>query len=383
VSRTADRDIVVTMTGFARTLRAAGLVADTGRVEAMLRALHALDVTRGADAYWAGRLTLCTSPDDIARYNAAFAAYFSGEIPRNAAIGLVKGPSRIVGLDLLDSADGETEMPTEVHNLTTQASDVELLRSVDIAGVTPEQRAEINRMLARLDPVGPIRRSHRTAPSRRGEVDARRAVRAMLRRGGEAAELPRRDRRDRPRRIVLLLDVSGSMEPYAEAYLRFAHTLMRKRPQVEAFTIGTRLTRITRALSMRDPDTALRAVGSEIPDWSGGTRLGDLLQAFLDRWGQRGMARGAVVVIASDGWERGEVELLREQMARLRRLARVVVWVNPHVAKEGFAPTAAGMAAALPFVDHLVAGHSVAAFDELARLLSRDLRPWFLTSRSA
>lgn len=372
MSRTADRDIVVTMTGFARTLRAAGLVADTGRVEAMLRALHTLDVTRGADAYWAGRLTLCTSPEDIARYNTAFAAYFTGEIPRNAAIGLVKGPSQVVGLELLDGV-GDAEVPTEAHDLATQASDTELLRSVDIAAATAEQRADINRMLARLDPVGPVRRSLRTAPSLRGEVDPRRAIRAMLRRGGEVAELPRRDQRDRPRRIVLLVDVSGSMEPYAEAYLRFAHTLARKRSQVEAFTIGTRLTRITRALSNRDPDTALKAVGAEIPDWSGGTRLGDLLKAFLDRWGQRGMARGAIVVLVSDGWERGEVDLLGAQMARLQRLSRAVVWVNPHVGKDGFAPTAAGMSAALPFVDHLVAGHSVAAFDELGQLLSRDL----------
>ena len=378
---TPDRDVVVTMTGFARTLRAAGLVADTGRVEAMLRALHALDVTRGADAYWAGRLTLCTGPDDIARYDAAFAAYFSGEIPRNAAFGLVKAPSRVVGLELIEGGEGESARETQ--QVTTQASDLEVLRHADIASLTDEQRAEIRRMLARLSMVGPVRRSLRTEASTRGEVDPRRAVRAMLRRGGELAELPRRDRRDRPRRIVVLLDVSGSMEPYAEAYLRFAHTLSRKRPHVEAFTIGTRLTRITRALGARDPDSALKAVAAAVPDWSGGTRLGDLIKAFLDRWGQRGMARGAVVVIASDGWERGEVDLLAEQMRRLQRLARAVVWVNPHVGKEGFAPTAAGMSAALPFIDRLVAGHSVAAFDELATLLSQELRHWSAPRRAA
>jgi uncharacterized protein with von Willebrand factor type A (vWA) domain len=377
-----DRDIVVTMTGFARTLRAAGLVADTGRLEAMLRALHALDVTRGADAYWAGRLTLCTGPEDIARYDAAFAAYFTGEIPRNAAFGLVKAPSRVIGLELLDGVDGSDDT-TESQQLTTQASALELLRHADIAACTDEQRAEIRRMLARLSAVGPVRRSLRTEAASRGEVDPRRAVRAMLRRGGELAELPRRGRKDRPRRIVLLLDVSGSMEPYAESYLRFAHTLTRKRPQVEAFTIGTRLTRITRALTVRDPDGALRAVSAAIPDWSGGTRLGDLVKAFLDRWGQRGMARGAIVVIASDGWERGEVELLADQMHRLQRLARAVVWVNPHVGKDGFAPTAAGMQAALPFVDRLVAGHSVAALDELAQLLSEDLRLWSAPRRAA
>ncbi len=378
-----DRDIVVTMTGFARTLRAAGLVADTGRVEAMLRALHALDVTNGADAYWAGRLTLCTGPDDLARYDAAFAAYFTGELPRNAAFGLVKAPSRIVGLDLLDGTDGESDAPTEIQQLTTQASDVELLRQADIGTLSDEQRAEIRRMLARLKATGPTRRSLRTEASNRGEVDPRRAVRAMLRRGGELAELPRRTKRDRPRRIVLLLDVSGSMEPYAESYLRFAHTLSRKRPQVEAFTVGTRLTRITRALNTRDPDAALKAISAAVPDWSGGTRLGDLLKAFLDRWGQRGMARGAIVVLASDGWERGEVTLLADQMQRLRRLAKAVVWVNPHVGKDGFAPTAAGMSAALPHIDRLVAGHSVQAFDDLATLLSEDLRLWPVLSRAA
>nr|MBA3742201.1 hypothetical protein [Sporichthya sp.] len=171
-----DRDIVVTMTGFARTLRAAGLVADTGRVEAMLRALHALDVTRGVDAYWAGRLTLCTGPEDIARYDAAFAAYFTGEIPRNAAFGLVKAPSRVVGLELIEGGAGDSV--TETQEMTSQASDLELLRHADIGTCTDEQRAEIRRMLARLDPVGPVRRSLRTEPARRGEVDPRRAVRA-------------------------------------------------------------------------------------------------------------------------------------------------------------------------------------------------------------
>ncbi|WP_019876739.1 vWA domain-containing protein [Sporichthya polymorpha] len=367
-----DRDIVVTMAGFVRTLRAAGMVADTGRFEAMLRALHALDIRRGADAYWAGRLTLCTGPDDIARYDAAFAAYFGGEIPRNAAIGLQKAPSRVVGITALDGLDGETDAPTETQELATQASEVELLRQADFATLSDEQREEVRRMLAQLHTVGPTRRSLRTEAAARGDVDPRRVIRAMLRRGGETVELPRRNRRDRPRRIVLLLDVSGSMEPYAEAYLRFAHTLSRRRPQVEVFTIGTRLTRITRAMSARDPDAALKAVAAAVPDWSGGTRLGELLQAFLDRWGQRGMARGAVVVVASDGWERGEVDLLADQMARLRRLARAVVWVNPHVGKDGFAPTAAGMSAALPHIDRLVSGHSVEAFAELAKLLSED-----------
>ncbi|HYO37422.1 MAG TPA: VWA domain-containing protein, partial [Geodermatophilus sp.] len=205
-------------------------------------------------------------------------------------------------------------------------------------------------------------------------VDAGRArtVRRALRDGGEVTRLLRRRARPRPRRVVLLVDVSGSMSPYADALLRFAHAAVRARPaSTEVFTIGTRLTRVTREMRLRDPDRALTASGDAIPDWSGGTRLGEVLKAFLDRWGQRGTARGAVVVVCSDGWERGSPELLREQMARLRRLAHAVVWVNPHKGRSGYEPLTGGMQAALPSVDAFVSGHSLAAFEELSGVISR------------
>ena len=156
---------------------------------------------------------------------------------------------------------------------------------------------------------------------------------------------------------MLLVDVSGSMEPYADALLRFAHVVTRRSPaSVETFTLGTRLTRVTRELRMRDADHALHAAGKAIPDWSGGTRLGEVLRAFVDRWGQRGAARRAVVVVFSDGWERGEPVLLGEQMARLRRLAHKIIWVNPHAGKDGYAPVQGGIVAALPYLDELLAG---------------------------
>jgi uncharacterized protein with von Willebrand factor type A (vWA) domain len=203
-------------------------------------------------------------------------------------------------------------------------------------------------------------------------VDPRRTVRESLRRVGEPVRLERRRRRVRPRRLVLLLDVSGSMTPYADALLRFAHAAVRRRPGLtEVFTIGTRLTRVTRGLRHRDPDAALRAAGAAIPDWHGGTRLADTLRAFLDRWGRRGTARGAVVVILSDGWERGDPAALAEQLDRLSRLAYRLVWVNPHRGKSGYAPLAGGMAAALPFLDHFVAGHSLAALEELVGVIAR------------
>ncbi|HEX7161072.1 MAG TPA: VWA domain-containing protein, partial [Trebonia sp.] len=177
-------------------------------------------------------------------------------------------------------------------------------------------------------------------------------------------------RRAKPRRLVLLLDVSGSMAPYADVLLRFAHAAVRVAPATsEVFTVSTRLTRISRQLRIRDPDLALRAAGAAVPDWSGGTLLGETLRAFLDRWGQRGTARRAVVVIASDGWERGDATLLGEQAARLARLAHAIIWVNPHKGKSGFAPETAGMVAVLPHIDELVAGHSFDALRRVADLI--------------
>jgi uncharacterized protein with von Willebrand factor type A (vWA) domain len=187
----------------------------------------------------------------------------------------------------------------------------------------------------------------------------------MLAAGGEPVR-PRRHREaTRPRRIVLLLDVSGSMSPYADALLRFAHVVARTNQATEVFSLGTRMTRLSRALRIRDPELALAAASRAVPDWAGGTRLGETMRAFLDRWGRRGLARGAVVVIFSDGWERGDPILLAEQMAALRRLTHAVLWVNPHAGAEGYLPVQSGIAAALPFTERLLAGHSLATLQDL------------------
>jgi uncharacterized protein with von Willebrand factor type A (vWA) domain len=363
-------DLTETMVGFARTLRAAGVPASTDRVAAMLVALGNLDVLRGRDAYWAGRLTLCGSPEDVARYDAAFASYFRDELPHLIAFAQPGLVTRIVGVTTAADQTHHDGEALAQHPLASRASELEMLRQKDFAVLTESERDDVRRLLARLDPIGPSRRSLRHVPSPRGAVDARRTVRAMLRRGGECDQIALRRHCRTPRRIVLLIDVSGSMAPYADAHLRFAHVVTRRRPAVEVFTIGTRLTRVTTQMQARDADVALRAVAQAVPDWSGGTRLGELLKAFLDRWGQRGTARGSVVVIASDGWERGDASLLGEQAARLQRLAHTVLWVSPHAGKDGFAPATAGLTAVLPHVDALVAGHSVAAFAELCRLLS-------------
>ena len=184
----------------------------------------------------------------------------------------------------------------------------------------------------------------------------RATVRAALGTGGEVVRRPRRSPSERPRKVVLLCDVSGSMDPYAQALTRFLHVAVAEGGRVEAFALGTRLTRITRQLSSRDPEAALAAVADAVLDRSGGTRLGEGLRRFNDEWGMRGAARGAVVVVISDGWDRGDPQQIAEEMARLRRVAHRIVWVNPLKATPGYEPLARGMAAALPYVDELLAG---------------------------
>jgi uncharacterized protein with von Willebrand factor type A (vWA) domain len=363
-------DGAATLVGFARTLRAAGVDATPDRVHQTVLATEHLDPARRRDLYWAGRLTLCSGPEDLERYDRAFAAYFAGETapPRRSVQPVtVVRPVAVPGSE--DPGAAET-----ADVLAATASELEVLRHRDLAALSPAERETVRALIAAIDPVGATRLSRRHRPSHRGALDTRRTVRAMLRRGGEPVRLEHRARRLRPRRLVLLVDVSGSMQPYADAFLRFAHAAARTRPGTEVFTIGTRLTRVTREMRGRDPSAALLAVSGSVPDWSGGTRLGELLKAFLDRWGQRGLARGAVVLVASDGWERGDATLLGEQMRRLARLAHRVVWANPHRGQPGYAPMTAGMQAALPHVDDFVDGHSLAALQHLAAVLSAPSR---------
>jgi uncharacterized protein len=365
------RDVVDTVLGFARTLRHAGVAASPDRVEAMLAALGSLDVLDPGAVYWAGRLTLCAGPDDLDRYDAAFAAYFAGERPR-APRAAGRPEVRLSPSAPVDDGSGDGDEETEAPDLAVQASADEVLRNRDVAELTPAEREHLRRLFALLVPAAPMRPSRRRRPSPQGAVHPARTVRRALRSGGEVTRLHHHRRQARPRRVVLLVDVSGSMAPYADALLRYAHAAVRARPSsTEVFTIGTRLTRVTREMRLRDPERALAASGSAIPDWSGGTRLGEVLKAFLDRWGQRGTARGAVIVVCSDGWERGGTELLAEQMVRLRRLAHSVVWVNPHKGRAGYEPLTGGMQAALPSVDHFVAGHSMVAFEELTGVIQR------------
>jgi hypothetical protein len=357
--------------GFVRALRAAGLDAGAERVHAFLRAVDVLRPGMRADVYWAGRATLCGEHDDLERYERVFAAYFGPAWENAPRVVRTAPPPRRRPMAVREASAGPrapVENEPSGPPTATLASRAEVLRHRDVAELDAAERDQLRRLLTAFALEGQTRRSARRGPARRGEVDPRRTVRELLRRGGEPALLLRHTRVRRPRRVVLLVDVSGSMAPYADALLRFAHAAVRG-GRTEVFTIGTRLTRVTRELSHRDPDMAMTALAATVPDWRGGTRLGELLREFLSRWGQRGMARGAVVVLLSDGWERGDPELLGAQMRRLHALAHQVIWANPRKARPGYAPLAAGMAAALPSVDAFVEGHSLAALERLAAVV--------------
>ena len=369
--------------GFARALRAAGVRVTSDRAWTYLRAVRAVGVGDRSATYWAGRATLCSGPDDVRPYDQVFEAWFldepltTGARQRPPARSLVQAP-------LEDPDEQGTGGDEGAELLRVAASDTERLRHRDIAALDAAERLRLAALFEVLDPQPPRRPSYRRRPASRGQVDPRATLRRTVRRLGEPGEIARRDRSPRSRRVVLLIDVSGSMSSYADALLRLAHRTGRgtgrrsgagsarqRQPQVETFSIGTRVTRLTAALQRRDADQALVAAGEAVPDWSGGTRLGESLEVFLDRWGQRGLVRGAVVVVFSDGWERGDASLLGEQTARLQRLAHQVVWVNPHKGAAGYQPVQAGMAAALPHVDHFVAGHSMAAFAEVLEVVAR------------
>lgn len=365
-------DPVFTVAGFARVLRANGVAADATRLTTALEALTHVDTLDAEQVYWTGRVTLCGEPDDLPVYDAVFDAWFRGRTPPLPGPRPAGPPAQVLQLRPIGGdGQGEDDADTDDDELRTAASDTEVLRHRDVSTLTDAERDEVHRLIALLAPRMGTRRTRRTRPRGRDAVDVRRTVRRMLRDGGELGSLPRLRPRTKPRRLVLLLDVSGSMAPYAEVLLRFAHAAVRVAPShTEVFTMSTRLTRVTRQLRLRDPDQALRAAGTAVPDWSGGTRLGESLRAFTDLWGQRGTARGAVVVLASDGWERGDASLLGEQTARLQRLAHRLVWVNPHRGKAGFAPVTAGMSAALPHLDDLVAGHTLDALHTLADVIA-------------
>jgi uncharacterized protein with von Willebrand factor type A (vWA) domain len=364
---------------FARVLRGGGLSVPIGCVLTFGEALRVVGLDDRDTVYWAARSTLVRRREDLPFFDRAFAVFWElrrpdGEPPPEETVHLT------LAIDVDDeSQSGEDESleASDEPTITLRFSAVETLRHKDFAAYSRDELHEAQRLMADLRFAGSPRRSRRMVKARTGHrprhahPDLRRTIQVALRAGGEPISQRYREPGQRLRRLVLLLDVSGSMEPYARALLRFVQAAVAGRQRVEAFSLGTRLTRVTRELSSRDPDRALSRAAEQVRDWSGGTRLGECLRQFNDHWGVRGMARGAIVVILSDGWDRGEPEVLAEQMGRLHRVAYKVVWVNPLKVTPGYAPLARGMAAALPYVDDFVEGHSVNALQELAEVISR------------
>lgn len=356
---------------FGRLLRRAGLATGTGRVVEFTRALEELDVTRREDVYWAGRVTLCSRPEDLEVYDRAFEVFWEDSEKRQT----LRRPKVKLSVQSVEDSVQPPKKTVEQDPAGEEAvrlrySPVDVLRSKDFALYTAEEFAELHKLLADLSLSGALRPSRRLEPAPRGRRDPRRTLRGALRTGGEPVRHRFRRTRSRPRRVVFLCDISGSMAPYSRAMLRLMHAGVVSGEPIEAFVMGTRLTRVTRELASRDPDRALKEASGAVEDWSGGTRLGDTLKEFVDRWGQRGMARGAVVVILSDGWDRGDVAVLAEQMRRIQRLAYKVVWANPLKAAPGYQPLARGMAAALPHVDVFLSGHNFESLEELARAVA-------------
>jgi uncharacterized protein with von Willebrand factor type A (vWA) domain len=361
----------------AAALRALGVRVGVGEVLAAHRALAAVDAGSREQAFFALRATLCSSRADYDAFAAAFGAVFAvGERPPP------RDPFEALGA-IARAALPRTRVPAaeevagEVELEPTPAawSAEELLRERDFADYTDAERAAARRLLARLAVRRPMRVSRRTRASRRrGEVhDLRATVRASLRHGGELLERRWRRPSVQSRRLVLVLDVSGSMAPYARVLLQYVQACVAAHGRVEAFAFGTRLTRITRELAGRDPDLALERAAAQVADWSGGTRIGASLAALNREHGRR-IGRGAFVVVLSDGWDRGDPDELGAELARLRRCAHRVVWLNPLAADPRYEPLTRGMRAALPHLDRLLPGNSIQSLEELAELMEEELR---------
>jgi uncharacterized protein with von Willebrand factor type A (vWA) domain len=380
-------DPVSRLVAFGRALRARGLPVGTGRILTFVRAVGALGPVDREGLYWAGRTTLVSSRPDIDAFDAAFEEWIRAMAPEGGVRIELDLPAP-AGADIdwgdlppdlevragLTAASwagaGEDEETEGESAIRIVASGAEVLREKSFAELTEEEQEQVAVLIRRLAVRVPSERTRRTRPASKGSAfDVRRTLRRSLRTQGEPFERAWRARGSRHRPLVLLLDVSGSMAPYSRALLQFAFAAMAAGRRVEVFVFGTRLTRVTRTLRTRDPDRALHEIGRLVQDWEGGTRIGESVRSLLDGWSQRAALRGAVVVLCSDGLERGDPELLRAQIARLRRLAHRLVWVNPLKGSPRYEPLARGMAAALPSVDVFLSGHNLERVEELARVL--------------
>ncbi len=387
---TVELDLPPLTGALSRRLHDAGVPVSPDRAADFARALTLVRPISRRRLYWTARGVFVSDRAQVPAFDAVFASVFgglgTGEEPEPPEAQTVPPPSHEPpavdhrttpgeGVDRESRTSAASSAPRPGHDEAPGreagvplplASEEELLAGKRFEALEPGELARLYRLMSRLELATPVRRTRRYRKGRHGQhIDMRRTLRGSLRTGGDPIRLARRRRRVVRRRLVMLCDISGSMEPYARAYLQFLTCAAGSSPNAEAFAFATRLTRLTRALASRHPERAIQRAAAAAPDWSSGTRIGDALKAFNDRHGRRGMARGAVVVILSDGWERGDPQVVGEQMQRLARLAHRIVWVNPRVSAKGFSVQAGGMVAALPHCDALVSGHSFEALGEV------------------
>jgi hypothetical protein len=381
---------------FARALRRAGLPVGPGRVIEAVRAVEAAGFTDRMDFYWTLHACFVSRPEHRVVFAQVFRLYWrdprflehmmSLMLPamrgvqeeRRAAAAEKRAAQALLGEqmpDLPQPEDHEEATQIEVDASMTLSSE-ERLRSLDFEQMSTAEIAEAKRMLARLSlPVKPILSRRRMAAALGPRMDHRRTLRAAMRQGGEIRALARAKPRPRWPNLVVLCDISGSMSQYSRMVLHFLHAVANEKgagwAKVHAFTFGTRLTNITRHLATRDVDAALKAAGAEAQDWEGGTRIGACLHAFNRDWSRRVMGQGAVVLLITDGLDRDAAPMLEAEMQRLQLSARRLIWLNPLLRWDGFAPKASGIRAMLPHVDSFRAGHSIASLEDLAEAISR------------
>jgi len=360
------------LVSFAGGLRAAGLAVGSGDVLLYSSALSLLDPSDLVDLYWAGRTTLVNSRDDIATYDAVFRRFFLAQAQPDDPLRLMlRASAQSQGALAIPSTEPGDDDREDEATLGWMASDVEALKHKAFAACTPDELAALRRIMARIRLTPPRRRTRRTTAARAGiRPDPRRTLRESMRMHGEPASLYWRRRKVRLRPLILILDISGSMADYSRSLLQFAHSTTRSAARVEVFCFGTRLTRVTGAMDCRRPDEALERAARAAFDWDGGTRIGDCLDVFVRDWARHGLCRGGIVVICSDGLDRGDPDVLASAMERLGRLSHRLVWLNPHKGdNEDFRPSTLGMMVAAPHIDLLLSGHDLASLEKLAAIL--------------
>jgi uncharacterized protein with von Willebrand factor type A (vWA) domain len=382
-------DLATVAATFGDRLHSAGIPVTPERSGRFAAAIDLTAPATYADVYWAARITLISGHDQLEQFDRVFGHVF-GELADQADTRGDPGasPTRKPQPRSTESTDnrrgkagsgrsgedhrfGDEEVEGETLAMTSSGD--EYLHQADYAVLTPSELLGMRKLMTEMRLAPPKRTRRRTQRSSRGDrLDMRATIRRSRRTAGDPVERIQRRRTVRPRRLVMIADVSGSMEPYARAYLQLLHCAVGG-AHAETFAFATRLTRLTRQLRIRNPNVALQRAAASAPDWAGGTRLGDALKAFNDGWGRRGLARGAVLLIVSDGWDSGDPQVVAEQMARLSRLAHHVVWVNPRKQSLSYQPLVGAMSAALPYIDSFVSGHSLDAMHDVLRAIGQPL----------